>query len=163
MENTDDVFERARWFIYNDNTLLLWSILIGAVLCLFYERKVFIKIIRDRGNLDRKKLIRISKPIWTRFLYILGGIALYIGGFVVVRTIEQLISNVPYSIFNYSEKAYYQAALAGVICVIAFQLAGFVLILSAGCRWMVNLTKLIVTITVLAIFLFTVACTLKLI
>jgi hypothetical protein len=106
----------------------------------------------------KQKKIKLLVPLLKRGSYLIMGLILIFLSFAIVNTI--LSALVPESMqeIDYGEAKdfwttwKYQTQYAGLFSVIGFIIAGISLILSAGGKWLVNLTKLFVSLTVLYLF-----------
>ena len=145
MENPIESLEILLGFINLFAYNLIIIIPLGILYILVLEFKTVVKIFKNKKNITYKKLLAISFPILKRLAYLLGGIVLFFMGFMYIRFLDSFLGS---SVTTaYTEIGNRILTYSGVFGVLAFQFAGIVLILSAGGRWMVNLAKLIVTLT----------------
>lgn len=128
-------------------------ILIGLLYILFLESKSVFDFLK-------KKELKLLKPVFKRSLYVLGGLALVLLAFAFVNTLLSMFIPDSLPAVDYSDlevqgfwstwKHYMD--LTGLFGVIGFIIAGDALILSGGNRWLVTFAKLVVTLTVLFLF-----------
>lgn len=105
-----------------------------------------------------QKKIKLLLPLLKRGSYLIIGLVLIFLSFAIVNSI--LSTLVPESMqeIDYGQAKdfwttlKYQTQYTGIFSVIGFIIAGISLILSAGGRWLVNLGKLFITLTVLYLF-----------
>ena len=108
----------------------------------------------------KEKKIKLLLPLAKRALYPALGLALVLMSFAIVNTILASIVPESISIPDHSSiqvKDFWttmksQTEFAGLFSTIGFVIAGISLILSAGGRWLVNLAKFFVTISVFYLF-----------
>lgn len=106
----------------------------------------------------KQKKIKLLLPLLKRGSYLIMGLVLIFLSFAIVNSI--LSTLVPESIqeIDYGQAKdfwttwKYQTQYAGLFSVIGLTIAGISFILSAGGKWLVNLGKLFITITVLYLF-----------
>lgn len=132
----------------------LWLfVLFGLIYILILEKESVLAFIKN-------KKIKLLYPLLKRAVYPLVGGALILYSFVIVSSILNLLtpeslpqidhSNVVPGGFWATFK--YQTQFTGIFSVIGLILAGISLILSAGGKWLVNLSKSFITLTVLYLF-----------
>ncbi len=123
---------------------------------LFIESKTIFHFIRAE-----KREIGQLKPLLERSAYIALGVLIIIESYVIVNFIlstffsSPLLPQVDYStlpIDGFFSAVKHWSSYIGIFAVMGFVASGFSLILSAGGRWLVNLSKLFATLSVLYIF-----------
>jgi hypothetical protein len=125
-------------------------IFFGLVYILLLEWKAVLKIVKERKELsDPKYCYQICLPIIRRIYYLVGGVALFLGGYVIISTIQRFEMELPMnSPVPYSEKGNFILTISGMAAVLIFQFAGLALMFSAGGRFLVNTAKIITLLTV---------------
>lgn len=140
--------------IINNVLAYIWPItIVGLIHIMILEAKILFKALKQ-------KKIKLLAPIAKRVMYPVLGLFLIFFSFLIVNSIIDIITPASMAEPNYDNletKDFwttwkYQTQYAGVISVVGFLIAGISLILSAGGRWLVNLAKLFVTLTVLYLF-----------
>lgn len=136
--------------IVNQILSYLWLfIVIGLVHVIYIERQLI-------GNFfkEKHKTFKQLFPFVNRLSYILAGVIMVLLSFSIVNSI--LVMMVPDSIagsvdFNSIQVTDFwsslksQSQFVGLVTVIGFTLSGLSLIMSGGGRWLVNLSKLLLT------------------
>ena len=128
-------------------------ILLGLIHIFVLENKTLVKFIKQ-------KKLKTALPIAKRGSYLIIGIGLVICSFVIINTLLDIFvpeefANLDHTTSN--NEGFWatwksNSTLTGLISVTGILVAGISLILSAGSKWLVTLSKLIVTITVLYLF-----------
>lgn len=137
--------------IINNVLAYIWPItIVGLIHIIVLEAKILLKVLKQ-------KKLKLLMPIAKRVMYPVLGLILIFFSFSIVNSIIDIIT--PSSMaepdyYNLETKDFwttwkYQTQYAGVVSVVGFIIAGISLILSAGGRWLVNLAKLFVTLTIL--------------
>lgn len=140
--------------IINHALTSTWIIgLMGIIHIIVIENKNILKSIKQ-------KKIKLLVPLLKRGGYLVLGIALILTSFTIVNTLLDIFipnefanidqTNIQTQGFWATWKHY--SDFSGLVAVIGLIIAGESLILSAGNKWLVNLAKLTVTITVLYLF-----------
>lgn len=138
----------------------VWTVVFFGILhLLIIERKtifLFTKKVIKRENREIKEL----SPLLKSFSYIALGVLIVMGSYFIVSSIlttfffslslPENSSGIPVTDFWSAVKHY--ADYTGLFAVIGFIASGISLILSAGGRWLVNLSKLFATLSILYIF-----------
>lgn len=127
--------------------------IIGLIYILILENKSILAFIKQ-------KKIKLLKPIFKRGTYLVTGIALITLSFAIVNTLLDVFVPDSFTEFDHSSVKpqgfwstwKYYTDFSGLFAVIGLIVAGESLILSAGSKWLVNLAKLTITITVLYLF-----------
>ena len=132
--------------------------LIGLIHILVLERAAVYKLLKKKAY---KKLLGV---IWKKARYLVGGVVLILMSFVIVNWLITLVTPEGLSDAVIEEpnlkdggtldKLKYFSAFTGLITISLFCFAGISLMLSAGERWLVNLSKLLCTLSVFIIIFF---------
>lgn len=127
-------------------------IIIGLIHIAIIEHELIFRFIKEKS-----KNIKELTPILKRGVYIILGVLLVLSSYSIVNFLVNIIvpssfpepnySNIQVSNFWSSVK--YQSQYAGLIAVIGFVVAGISLIFSGGGKWLVNLSKLFITLSIL--------------
>lgn len=129
----------------------LFIILLGLGHMIIIENKSILAF-------TKQKKIKLLLPLLKRGSYIIMGLILIFYSFVIVKTILSVLVPESMQEIDYGQAKdfwttwKYQTQYAGLFSVIGFIIAGISLILSAGGKWLVNLGKLFITLTVLYLF-----------
>ncbi|MDP2642719.1 MAG: hypothetical protein Q8P62_02675 [Candidatus Peregrinibacteria bacterium] len=128
-------------------------ILLGLVLIIILENESVLSFIKQ-------KKIKFLYPLFKRGAYLVAGIVLILFSFSIVNALLNIFTpdsftnvdntNIQAQGFWATWKHY--SNFSGMFAVIGFIIAGEALILSAGNKWLVNLAKLVITITILSLF-----------
>lgn len=128
-------------------------ILVGLVLIIILEKESILSFIKQ-------KKIKFLYPLLKRGAYLVAGIVLILFSFSIVNTLLNIFTpdsfanidntNIQAQGFWGTWKHY--SDFSGILAITGLIIAGDSLILSAGTKWLVNLAKLITTITILLLF-----------
>ncbi len=125
-------------------------ILLGLFNLIIIENKTILEAIKQ-------KKLKLLLPILKRTKYIVSGLILIVFSFTLVTMLFDallpVISTIPYY-EGIEPKGFwstwkYHTPYVGLISVIGVNMAGMALLLSAGGKWLLNLAKLLLTITIL--------------
>lgn len=135
----------------------LWMVVFFGILhMLLIESKTIFHFIKAE-----KRKIRQLEPLLKRSTYIILGILIIMGSYVLVNFIistflpSSSFPEIDYSaiqVHDFFSAVKYWSSYAGLFAVIGFIVSGICLTLSAGGRWLVNLSKLFATLSVLYLF-----------
>lgn len=129
----------------------LWLfVFMGIVHILIIEHRVIFYFVREKS----KKITQLM-PIFYRLPYIFLGLLLIFFSYAIVNysifiLIPDSIPTVDYSnlpVNDFWSFVKHQEQYGGMIFVIGLYMAGISLILSGGGRWLVNLSKLLITLS----------------
>ena len=127
-------------------------IVIGIIHILIIEHEIVLQFIKQKSK-NFKQLI----PIFKRSGYIVLGVLFILLSYSIVNFLIDIIipSSLPkidYSniqVNNFWSFVKYQSQYAGLVAVIGFIISGISLILSGGGKWLVNMSKLFITLSIL--------------
>ncbi len=126
-------------------------VLLGLIHMAITEHKSILAFVKQ-------KKIKLLLPLLKRGSYLIIGLILIFLSFSIVNSILSVLIPESTKEIDYGQAKdfwttlKYQTQYAGLISVIGFIIAGISLVLSAGGKWLVNLAKLFVTLTVLYLF-----------
>jgi len=106
----------------------------------------------------KKKKFQVLLPLFNRGLYLILGLTLIFLSFAIVNALLGVLvpSSMPEINYGLATDFWttlkFQTQYTGLFSVIGLIMAGISLTLSAGGKWLVNLSKLLVTLTVLYLF-----------
>lgn len=128
-------------------------ILFGLIHLAFIERKGIYESIKQ-------KKIKPLLPLGKKTFYPICGLLIILLSFAIVSSLLTYLMPESISIPDYSTMEAkdfwttlkYQTQYSGLFGVIGFIIAGISLILSAGGKWLVNIAKLFITLSVLYLF-----------
>lgn len=138
-----------------------WLLGIFGVIHIAYLERRFLSQLVQLTPTDRKSKGTLASHPWTpllrRFVYLIGGGLLGLSAWALTQFLLASFASAPTEVSS-AETGPFAFARAqlntlGAFMVYGFVLAGGCLILSAGTRWLVNLAKVLVTATVLYMFL----------
>lgn len=127
-------------------------VVIGLIHIMIIEHELVIRFIKEKSK-NIKQLI----PIFKRSAYIVLGVLLVLFSYSIVNFLIDIIIPSSFSELDYSNiqvndfwsSIKYQSQYSGLIAVIGFIIAGINLIFSGGGKWLVNLSKLFITLSIL--------------
>jgi len=131
-----------------------WSlVLIGAIHIIISELRIIISVIK-KGRIALVEL----KPFGHKILYMLLGIVLILTSFALVNYLVNTFfvldiwKTANFESMNtdsFWSMMKYQSQFAGLFATLGIIAAGICLVLSAGGRWLVNLSKLFITSSII--------------